>query len=74
MCSIVGAQFRKDAFDSTLDGFLRDRELSRNLLVGIPGRDQSQYKDFCRRQSVVSSMLHDFVRDLWRQGLLADMD
>jgi len=44
--SIVSAQFRKNALDSTLDGLFRDGELIRNLLVRIPGCDQSQHSDF----------------------------
>ena len=35
----------------TLDGFLRNEKLIRNLLVRIAGRDQPQYCDFCRRQA-----------------------
>ena len=66
--SIVGAQFRKDVLDSTLDGFLGDRELIRNLLVRIAGRDQSQHGDFRRRQGIIGRMLGDFVRGLWRKA------
>ena len=72
--SVVGPQFRKDAFDSALDCFLRDRELMRNLLVRIPGRYQSQHKDFCWGQGVISRMLGDFVGNLWRELLLARLD
>ena len=69
--SIVGAQFRKDVLDSTLDGFLRDGELIRNLLVRIPGCDQSQHGDFCGCQGVIRRMLGDFVRGLRGKGLLS---
>ena len=41
MRSVAGAQFRKDALDSALHGFLRDGELIRDFLVRIPGRNQS---------------------------------
>ena len=68
MGSIVGAQFRKDALDSTLDGFFRDGELIRNLLVRIAGCDQPQHGDLCRGEGVIRRMLRDFVRGLGRKG------
>ena len=72
--SIVGAQFRKDALDPALHGFLRDGELIRNLLVRIPGCDQSQHGDFCGCQGVIHRMLGNFVRGLRRESLLSDMN
>src|SRR5271165_5548697 len=39
--SVVCAQFREDGLDSALDGFLRDRELIRDLLVRITSGDQA---------------------------------
>ena len=39
--SIMGSQLRKDGLDSTLDGFLGDLELIRDLLIGISGCDQA---------------------------------
>src|SRR5271165_1022362 len=36
---IVRAQLGKDGLDSSLNGFLRDGKLIRNLLVGVPGCD-----------------------------------
>ena len=62
MGSIAGAQFRKDALDSTLDGFLGDGELIGNLLVRIPGCDQTQNKDFGWCQRVIRRMLGYLVR------------
>ena len=35
--SIIGAQFGKDVLDTSFDGFLGDRELIGDLLVGISG-------------------------------------
>jgi hypothetical protein len=68
--SIICAQFGKNALDSTLDGFLRDAELVRDLFVRITGCDQPQYADLCRRQCVIHRMRGDFIGDLWRKGLL----
>jgi hypothetical protein len=39
-----------------------DLELIRYLLVGIPGGDQAQHADLCRRQGVIRRMLSDFIR------------
>ena len=51
---IIGTEFRKDAFHSALDGVLRDAELIGDLLVRVPGRDESQHDHFgrCRRLSL----------------------
>jgi len=38
---IIGSQLGKDGLHSTLDGFIGDRELIGNLLVGIPACDQA---------------------------------
>src|SRR5262249_24380277 len=51
--SVVSNQFGEGVLDSCLDGFFRNRELVRNLFVGIPGRDQPKDFDFCRRQGVM---------------------
>ena len=59
--SIIGAQFRKNAFDPAFDGFLRDRKVICNLLVGVPGCNQSQHQDFCRGQGVIGCMFGNFV-------------
>src|SRR5271165_1426270 len=72
--SVVCAQFRKDGLDSALDGFLRDRELIRDLLVRITSGDQSQHGNLCRCQGVISRMLGDFTRDLRGKGLLSSMN
>ena len=72
--SIIGAQLGKDGLDSTLDGFLGDLELIRDLLVGIAGRDQAQHIDFCRRQGVIRRMLGDFVRGFGRKRLSSGMN
>ena len=48
-CSIIRAQLGKDGLDSTLDAFLSDLQLIRDLLVGIPNGDQAQHADLCRR-------------------------
>ena len=61
VCAIVSAQFGKDVLDSPLDGFLGDRELIRDLFIGISGCDQAEHVDFCRRQGIVCRMLGDFV-------------
>ena len=61
MRSIIGAKLRENALDAALDGFLGDRKLIRNLLVGIAGRDQAQYGNFCWRQGVIRRMFGDFV-------------
>jgi hypothetical protein len=72
--SIIGAQLRKDGLDSTLDGFLGDLELIRDLLVGIAGRDQAQHTDLCRGQGVIRRMLGDFVRGFGRKRLSSGMN
>jgi len=41
MRSIIGTEFRKDALHPTFDGFLGDRELIGDLLIGISGGDQA---------------------------------
>ena len=74
MRSIIGAQLGKYALDSTLDGFLGDRELIRDLLVGIPSGDQAQHTDFCRGQGIIRSMLGDFVRGFGRKRLSSGMN
>src|SRR5208337_4467133 len=55
--SVVGAQFGEDVFDSPFDGFLGDRELLRNLFVGIASGNQTQDSHFRRREGVISGML-----------------
>src|SRR6185437_3183439 len=72
--SIVSTQFRKNALDPTLDRFLRDGELIRNLLVRIPGCYEAQDKDFGRRQGVIRRVLGDLVRGFRGKGLLSSMD
>ena len=72
--SIIGAQLGEDGLDSTLDGFLGDRKLIRDLLVGIAGRDQSQHIDFGRGQGVIRRMLGDFVRRFGRKRLSSGMN
>jgi hypothetical protein len=44
-----------------LDGFFADRELRRNLFVGIPFGNQTQHTDFRRRQRVIGGMLGKLV-------------
>ena len=46
--SIIGPQLGRDVLDSTLDGFLGDLQLIRDLRVGIPSGDQAQHADLCR--------------------------
>jgi hypothetical protein len=67
--SVAGAQFGKDVLDSPLDGFLGDRELIRDLLIGISGCDQAEHVDLCRRQGIIRGMLGDFVRGFGRKRL-----
>ena len=69
MGSVAGAQFGEDVLDSPLDGLLGDRELIRDLLIGISGCDQAQHVDFCRRQRIIRRMLGDFVRGFGRKSL-----
>jgi hypothetical protein len=69
MGSVAGAQFGKDVLDSPLDGFLGDRELIRDLLIGISGCDQAEHVDLCRRQGIIRGMLGDFVRGFGRKRL-----
>ena len=72
--SVVGAQFGKDVLDSPLDGLLGDRELIRDLLIGISGCDQAEHVDFCRRQGIIRRMLGDFVRRFGRKSLFPGMN
>ena len=68
---VVGVQFRKNALDSALDGVFRNAELIRNLLVRVPGGDEAQHADFCRRQGLIGHMLRDLERGLGRSLLPA---
>ena len=58
--SVVGAQLGKNVLDSPLDRLLGDRQLIRNLLIGISGCDQPQHVDLCGREGIVGCMLGDF--------------
>ena len=66
MRPVVRVQFRKNALDAPLDGVLRDGELIRNLLVRVPGGDETQHKDLCWCQRLIAHMLGDLERDLGR--------
>jgi hypothetical protein len=68
--SVVGAQFGKDILDSLFDGFLGDRELIRDLLIGISGCDQAEHFDLCRCQGIIRGMLSDFVRGFGERAFL----
>ena len=57
-----------------LDGFFADRELRRNLFVGIPFGNQPQYADFRRGQRVIGGMLGELVGGLSGKGLFPGMD
>jgi hypothetical protein len=42
--------------------------------VRVPGRDEAQQDDLRRRQALITGMLGELERDLWRQAPLAGMD
>ena len=44
--AVVCAEFGEDVLDVALHRFLRDRELGRNLFVGVPAGHQPQHVDF----------------------------
>src|SRR5215470_13732084 len=69
MGPVVGAEFGEDVFDSALDRFFSDRELIRDLLVGISGSNQTQNSDFCWCQNVIGRVAGDFVRCFGRKSL-----
>src|SRR5262245_26902311 len=70
---IVRAQFGEDVLDSSLDGFLRDREARGNLFVGLAGGNQPEDIDFRRRQVLIGGMLGNFERGLGGKCLFSGM-
>src|SRR5258707_15865491 len=65
--SVVGAQFGEDVPDLSLDRFFADRKLRRNLFIGIPFRNQSQYTDFRWGQRVIGGMFGKLHGGLCRE-------
>ena len=74
MGAIAGPQFGENVPDPALDGFLRDRELHCNFLVGIPVRYQPQDLDFPSRQGGIRGVVGKLVRDFGGQNLFAGID
>jgi len=48
VCAIIGTQLGEDVLDAPFDGFFAERELSSDLLVGIPIGNQTQDRKLAR--------------------------
>jgi hypothetical protein len=70
----LASSFRKNALDSPFDRVLGDAEVTRNLLVRLPGGDKAQHDQFGRCQRLIADMLSDLERRLRRQTPFASMD
>src|SRR5437773_7802896 len=48
VCAIIGSQLGEDVLDAPFDGLLAERELSSDLLVGIPIGNQTKDRKLAR--------------------------
>jgi hypothetical protein len=74
MGAIVRPEFREDVLDPAFDGFFRDRKLSGDFLVRIPGSDQAKDIDFRRGEGFAPGVLGELERRLGRKRLLSSVD
>jgi hypothetical protein len=71
---IVSAELGEYVCDVALNGRVGDREPIGDLLVGVPGGNQTQYIDFALGQLIIRNVVSQVCRNLGGYSLLPGMD
>jgi len=74
MRPVVGPEFGKNVGDVVFDRCLSDRELVRDLLIGIACTDQAKHIDFTRTQLIVGGVFGQLPGTFGRISLASSLN